>query len=276
MRAQSLTISVPSEGCDKNCPYCISKMTGFMDSDEEQFYNNLKKVKTVARSAQVSSVLITAKGEPFLNLKACNAVGKNFSDYPLEIQTNGIKLLDNWKESGSVLCSNYFDVIAFSIDSISQWEKLQDLMLCLSIDYNIVVRVTLNMTDILPKDFSFNDAYDYAFKSGVSQLSFRNIVIPDNPIETINSKETSEWIHNHCCEERYCKIVDNFKEFNDYVNIIRKLPFGVTVYDFKGISVTMFEECLQHNNNNEDIRSLIYQEDGHMYTSWNSSASILF
>lgn len=276
MRAQSLAISVPSKGCDKNCPYCVSNMTGFMKSDEGQFYHNLGKVKTVAKAAQVSSVLVTAKGEPFLNLDACNAIGEVFSSFPLEIQTNGIKLLHNWEKSGSVLCSNYFDIIAFSIDSLSQWEELQDLMLCLSRDYNIVVRVTLNMSDILPRDFSFSDAHCYAIQSGVRQLSFRNIVVPDNYIKSIDSKETVKWIHSHCCEEYYNRIVDSFKEVGDVADIVRELPFGVTVYDFKGTSVTMFEECLQDSNNNEDIRSLIYQEDGHMYTSWSSSASILF
>ena len=59
-------------------------------------------------------------------------------------------------------------------------------------------------------------------------------------------------------------------------NLIRVLPFGAEVYDIGGIAVTWLDECVQERNNTNDIRSLIYQEDGHMYSSWDSLASILF
>ena len=41
MRANNLTISVPYKGCDKDCPYCVSKMTGYMESDKEAFVYKL-------------------------------------------------------------------------------------------------------------------------------------------------------------------------------------------------------------------------------------------
>ena len=46
----NLTIAVPYYGCDKNCPYCVSKMTGNYENNINLFYKNLDKVKTVARS----------------------------------------------------------------------------------------------------------------------------------------------------------------------------------------------------------------------------------
>ena len=67
------------------------------------------------------------------------------------------------------------------------------------------------------------------------------------------------------------------KDKYEYVYpIIRKLPFGATVFDINGVSFTYFDYCVQESSNDETIRSLIYQEDGHLYTSWNSKASIIF
>ena len=71
MKAQNLTISVPPDSngeiCDKNCKYCISRMTGYIEHDYHKVLANIDKVKTVAKAANVSSVLITGKGEPMLN-----------------------------------------------------------------------------------------------------------------------------------------------------------------------------------------------------------------
>ena len=50
MRAQNLTISVPYKGCDKDCPYCVSKMTGYIESDEGAFYGNMEKVSKIGRA----------------------------------------------------------------------------------------------------------------------------------------------------------------------------------------------------------------------------------
>ena len=44
----------------------------------------------------------------------------------------------------------------------------------------------------------------------------------------------------------------------------------------KTILVTIIDYCIQEYNNTEDIRSLIYHQDGYMYTSWDKPASILF
>ena len=58
--------------------------------------------------------------------------------------------------------------------------------------------------------------------------------------------------------------------------VIRKLPYGATIYDIGGIAVTWFDYCIQDAHGVDDIRSLIFQEDGHLYTAWDSPASILF
>jgi hypothetical protein len=67
------------------------------------------------------------------------------------------------------------------------------------------------------------------------------------------------------------------KEFmhRDYPPV-RRLPFGATIYDVEGISFTHFDYCVQDSNSDDEIRSLIYMEDGHMYTSWTYQSSKIF
>ena len=94
MRAQNLTICVPYQGCDKNCPYCISKMTGYISSWHwPMMERNIPKVRKLAEASQISSVLITGKGEPMLAESYVRKMIAAFKDFPVELQTNG-KLLN--------------------------------------------------------------------------------------------------------------------------------------------------------------------------------------
>jgi len=70
MKATNLAISIPYKGCDKNCPYCVSKMTGYNTADEDAIIRNRPKVKNMAALASIGSVLLTGKGEPLLNVPA--------------------------------------------------------------------------------------------------------------------------------------------------------------------------------------------------------------
>jgi len=63
--------------------------------------------------------------------------------------------------------------------------------------------------------------------------------------------------------------------FNQHGFLIRELP-NLRIYDYKGLSVSSSDYCMQDESGADDIRSLIFMEDGHLYTNWNSKASILF
>ena len=92
MKAQNLTVSVPANKCDKDCPYCISKITWETNPDQVLVQRNIPKVKRLANSAEISNVLITSKKEPFMNYDGLIWMANQFSDYWLELQTNGIEL----------------------------------------------------------------------------------------------------------------------------------------------------------------------------------------
>ena len=96
LRSENLTISLPYEGCEKDCKYCISKMTGYEKTDTLLMARNIEKVKTVARNAGVNSILFTGKGEPLYNgdsIKFLTTMALDFAEWPLELQTNGLRLL---------------------------------------------------------------------------------------------------------------------------------------------------------------------------------------
>jgi hypothetical protein len=72
------------------------------------------------------------------------------------------------------------------------------------------------------------------------------------------------------------------KGFKERVDVLGQKPLrvlpetGIEVYDIMGMSVCFSDYCIQQENRMEDIRSLIFHQDGHVYTSWDSPASILF
>jgi MoaA/NifB/PqqE/SkfB family radical SAM enzyme len=188
MRANNLTISIPNKGCDKSCPYCVSKCTGAIKENRGLMLSNLPKVLTMARLGQVSSVMLTGKGEPCLNFKDVLMFCEHFREFPLEIQTNGIWLSHHLLEV-PVLAGHGMNVVAISIDDSGSVpiEKLSKAIH----DAGMLLRMTFNVTNAFKfREFSFQSLLDYCVKWGVDQLTLRKIVAPNYTEET----EQSIWI----------------------------------------------------------------------------------
>jgi hypothetical protein len=132
----------------------------------------------------------------------------------------------------------------------------------------IITRVTLNITDMLPY-LNWETLLGYCRKYKVDQFSLRRITIPTGVSE---DDPTAKWIRQHHADETY----KNLTRALATNRAIRRLPYGSVVYDLDGIAVTAFDYCVQDEHGENDIRSLIFQEDGHLYTAWNSPASVLF
>ncbi len=275
MKAQNLTISVPYKGCDKDCPYCVSKMTGYIDTNELCIDRNLEKVRKVAEAAQVSSVLLTGKGEPCLNPAWVNRFCRTFREYPIELQTNGLillrELIDSPKKDGwlTQLRSLGLSVLALSLDRLSDFEKFTPLFTYAS-GLNLIIRVTLNITKLISVHATAENILRLCHAAHINQLSFRQITVPNNAV----LHDTADWIHKNVSQDQYHGLVKQVTDMKP--RVIRKLPYGATIYDIGGIAVTWFDYCIQDDHGVDDIRSLIYLEDGHCYTAWDSPASILF
>ena len=275
MRAQNLAISIPkTTECDKKCPYCISLMTGYLEPNFDLFYKNLKKAKTLAKHANITSVLITGKGEPMQDVANVCYVLEKFEEFPTELQTNG-KFLYKYPEYLDMLAERGLNVLAISIDNYDEIFKYKHLVEHAQA-VGMLVRYTVNMTDRF-SECTFNEIFRDCKKSGIDQFSLRDVTIPTDALNTEESNKAQKWIREHVNQSENTRIhsemIEAIRESGRY---LMKLPYDATLYDLEGISVTWFDYCVQDSNEGDDIRSLIYQEDGHLQTCWNSKASRIF
>jgi len=274
MKANNLTISIYTPKCKNGCPFCISKMTGDVPYNKELYWRNLDKVKTITLFGGISSILITSKGEPMDNIDDTLRIISYFDSlhFPLELQTNGKFLIKNEKAL-STLYKKGLNVLAVSIAKPSDLRESES-MLVEAHNVGLVTRLTV----VLGHEWKSEPLYRliaYCLDHYVSQLTFRIPTLPDHPVSTNESARVQEWIQAQ--EPKYYeRIITELKSFCTDKTLIRKLPFGAAVHDIKGIGVTVMDYCIQESSNGDDLRSLVYQTDGHLYTTWDKKGSILF
>lgn len=246
-------------------------MTGINPINRDWFYLNLRKARHMAEMAQVNSIVITGKTEPLLDMPAVEKVCRVFEDFPIEIQTNGILLNENVLNS---LAFYKVSVIAVSMDNIKQFNDLKDIFKFIK-SKGMTVRLTVNLVNelLLSKKFSsFSKYLAYCKENGVEQLSFREITIPNYSIDSEESKVTQRWIKKNVSEVETNKFISRYeKQLKSKGMHLYDLAFGASLYMLEGVSCTYFEYCVQDSHKEEDIRSLIYYEDGHMSSTWYGS-----
>ena len=273
MRAQNLSVSVPYHGCNKNCPYCISKMTGRGESNFDAMMAKAYKVKNLAMMAGISSVSFTGKGEPLLGsaYDELLLLLAHFNDLPCEIQTNGKVFLED-RTILPTLSERGINVIATSIDSRDQFIEMEPVFKEIKA-LGMIPRITVNL---VPETYKYSPIHwaQIAKDYGVMQMSFRKVDAPKRLFEDQKAYETQKWVETEIIQS----IVDDFmislKKL--LVDPIMKLPYGATLYNYDGMSITYFDYCIQDKSNGDDIRSLIFREDGYLATTWDTDASILF
>lgn len=271
IKSAVLTIAVPDNGCNKRCPYCVSEMTGKMESNIHLMRKNLLKVKTLAKSADVTSVLFTGKGEPTLNMDLMFEFASEFAEWPLELQTNGLKLLEAPTPIVRLLGIYKFNVVAISVDTLEYMDKLSRVFKALN-DIGIITRATVNISDML-KGCTFEDIIMKCKEFDIKHLTLRALSVPQGKENTVQAL----WIKNHKCGAIYRSMLEDARLYlAKNGRPIRKTNYGMDIYDCQGVAFAHSDYCVQEENAIDDIRSIIFQENGHVYTTWNSPASILF
>jgi uncharacterized Fe-S cluster-containing radical SAM superfamily protein len=283
MKANNITVSIPNTGCEKNCPYCISKMTGYMKANVELWLDNLHQAKLFADKCNVTHLLITSKGEPLENLRSFDLVYRVceiFKDYPIEIQTNGYPFMSQPQELAKELANSGIKVISISVDEPEYFKGLSYLSEIWYDDikrWNMISRAAVILTDKF-KGWNLKSFIKICKEKEINQITFRNLSIPERTVKTTESKKAIQYIFDHADKDLYDTIQNEVINtvLDGSGNVIMQLPFGPIIYDIDGIAVTCMEYCIQENNNQLNIRSLIYQEDGHLYTTWDKPGSILW
>ena len=274
MKAQTLAVCLPGTACDKKCPYCVSKMTWNPPINEDVWLHNISKAVFFAQMAQVTDVIITGKGEPFINDYLCRALSA-FRQWPLIVQTNGKRLAGNPEFLKHILSAvefGHINVLSVSIDNPEQVESYKALWN--SMGDILTARITVMLTPEVCK-MSFEEWVKICALYKIRGLTFREVTIPTEC--TLEGEETKQWIQtNIATNSQIAEWKHHFDSSFDLGPILRRLPYGAIIRDFDGVSVTKFEYCIQDSSGEDDIRSLIYNQDGHLYTSWNSPASMIF
>ena len=272
MKAHNLTVSVPADVCDKNCSYCISNITWRAIPDRVLVQRNMEKVKRTADQAGVDNVLITSKNEPFQNYDGLIWTLNKFSDYHLELQTNGIKFNRHPESACRDLYKAGLNVMAFSIDKIETLEEYAKGFEVIN-NHKMITRVCINLTNMITDHFTFDRIVDILIKvENIHQVLFRKISYPTH---ADRENPYVKWIDKNVNPVQYDRLAKQM-----LVRDLRKLyvipQTGVTTYSYKGMSVCFSDYCIQECNQMDDVRSLIYQDNGHLYTNWDDPASVRF
>jgi len=287
MKIQTFSIIAGTAACNANCPYCISKMTGIkkMGFEEPEInWRNFNKACRLAQVSDVSTVLITGKGEPVLYPKQITKFLEHIQkfDFPLiELQTNGLILqekayenyLKEWYELG-------LNTIAISIVHYKR-DKNKEIFTPKK-DYiileNLIKKLhkqgfSIRLSCVLMKNFIDSTAEieklaAFAKKSNVEHLTIRKLGI----VSESESKKVWEWCKEHAIPDSETEKVKEY--FDKKAKTLMTLPHGAVVYELNGQNVCL-TDCIMIHPKTDEIRTLIFFPDGHLRYDWNYSGAIL-
>ena len=292
MNAQTLSIVVGT-GCNAACKFCISKCTYNPENERGsllKIYGALERTLKYAVLHGVDTLILTSKGEPLLYMDDIKSFATRARDagIPLiEIQTNGKVLSDmsvgernrclmDLRDSGvtGISISVAGETLAKNSD-VQQttctdfWEVGKAIM-----DHGLLFRLSAVVnSEGFPDEGSIMRFLDKAVDAGVHQVTLRKMGFPHIDNGGSQVKTISEWIAAHSGLKDLAAVTDRIV---DSEVLLRKLPWGASVYDYRGMSLC-FNDCLPQSGCEDDTwRSIILQTDGHVYHSWEYRGSILF
>lgn len=286
IHAASLSINFTG-GCNANCPYCIASST--WKTGCKNNFRILGRLDFACRYAAfhgVDTVLITGSGEPLIpqnvdNVGAALLAAKEVGIPVTEVQTNG-QTLATTPNLASQLRAWGLNTIAISVSSPDPKESAE--MVGLDFDYmelvrklseRFMVRVSLNLSELTCRsllDGGLGTYADLLREAGASQLTLRELGVPDNPLDTPLAQKRVKWVEEHALHPAHVRalnatVISGGKE-------LRRLPYGPMVYDYHGLSVAV-ATCMTETTDPTQIRSLILQPDGGIYHTWNWRGSRL-
>lgn len=287
MNIQSLSIVVPAEKCWNHCPFCVSRMhcedygeciisQDIKDPIPDEYLDRMQFVRDEGCNAMV----ITGDTEPQQNLKfiykllRANREKLRTPFYNISLQTtgSGLNQIDIQSLAGYGLTTLALSISSFEPDRnaevIGMPEKakrnLYDVQLWAK-KCNLVTRASVNLTSEF-NDWDASEYFTWARLHGFDQITFRKIY-------SDGDNEQAEWIKEHQFNpENYAKIAY-------YVEMhgtpIARLPFGFIKYSVHGISTVIDGNCMAKDNIDE-MKYAILRPNGHLYSRWDDTGSLIF
>lgn len=294
MKIQTFSVVIGSKACDAHCPFCISHTTGFNEVEKRSLINvqNFYKAVDLAKMAGCTTVLFTGKGEPTLYPAEISEYLYLLTDekterpvFPLiELQTNAIRIargevttdhLKSWKNFGlNTIAISVVDVrpennkkiylhhrdIPYP-DLAETIEKLHD------IGYSVRLCLMLHK-GIVDAPERLDNVIQWAKSHQVEQLTVRPIRKPDNNAVAEGGEETAQYIAEHGVDGKTIRwLREHILIYGTHLLTLMNGNHQALVYDVNGQNVCM-SDCLTVEPNGDDIRTLIFYNDGSLYYDW--------
>lgn len=305
MQIQSLSIVVPNKGCINKCPFCVSRMVNSdqyenrMDINHPQYDINvreyLKRLRFVADNG-CQTLMLTGTSEPQQNKQFLatfallhQQIGSPFTN--IEMQTTGFRL--DCDHDYIRFLRNFVGVntIALSINSLddkancemlghqSSYLKssdgsfgtyvppLQINRLCnLLKEYDFNIRCCFNLSDafngVEPSELFDKARNDYH----ADQITFRQLYTAK--VDT----EQDIWIQKHPISDGFVEAIHTYLADCPKIG---KTMYGATCYDVNGMSVIYDQDCMGKNPETDVKKYLILRPNCHLYSQWDSPASLV-
>jgi molybdenum cofactor biosynthesis enzyme MoaA len=300
MNIETFSILAGTKICDAACPFCISHISGILETGAKIPKVNWRNFDKACRLAQingVSTVLITGKGEPTLYPNQITEFLENLEKYNfplLEIQTNGIRLEKFFdtpfkNEEGATLNFEWYLKKWYSLGlntisiSVVHYDKeknksiytpkneYMDLENLIEKLHNIGYSVRLScviMKDYIDNVEEVKKMISFAKNNKVEQLTLRKIT-SDNDAEEL---EIKQYCDSHLVPNENLNQIINFLNTNG--KKLMTLPHGAVIYDVNKQNVCL-TDCIMINPEKDDIRTLIFFPDGHLRYNWEYGGAIL-
>lgn len=289
MKIQTFSILAGSSVCDAKCPYCVSKMTpklGVTLKEPEINWRNFEIACRFARQNNVSTVLITGKGEPVLFPDQITDFLEHLRHYKfsfIELQTNGIALFQRYNDYEEYLKEWYklgLTVIAISIvhyenernkEIFQPDNNYMDLIELMKRLHGL--GFSLRLSTVLFKGFidqvsEVKKLIQFAQDNKVEQLSIRPVRRP----EKSENKKVYRWVVEHELTEKEISLIRKFL-FREGQAVLR-LAHGAVVFDFNGQNICL-TDALTIEPESEEIRQLIFFPNGRLRYDWQYPGAIL-
>jgi pyruvate-formate lyase-activating enzyme len=252
---------------------------------------NLGKALRLAEIGNVTTVIITGKGEPMLFPQHIGLYMDRLKEYRfpfIELQTNGSildmetfagqdvdRMLAFWAACGltTILISNvgyddyknnmvYFPHKKSWIDIKKVVDKVQK--------HGINIRLTtVGINGGIDSPNELVKLLGWAGALGVKQVTWRPVAKPSGNGSDVG---VSDWVKANGLTQDQVQKVAEYVVSNG--TLLYKLVHGAAVYDLLGKNFCL-GNCLTNDPTEETIRQLIFYPDGGLYTDWQFKGSVL-
>jgi len=105
---------------------------------------------------------------------------------------------------------------------------------------------------------------------GADQITFRALWAPDS------ESDQGKWIKENVTEKTTDFITSLKNDIKKNGKYLDTLEYGADRYDYKGFSTVIDDDSMAQAENKTAIKYLILRPDGHLYSKWDSKASLIF